>query len=122
MMSGTSIVPVFSFGEVDIYDQAECIPGTRWYNFREMVKRKIGILPCLFNGRGLLQHSFGIIPRRRPITTVVGSPIDVTQIKNPSCDQIEKLHELFCDELRTLFDTHKSKYIKNHENVQLLIE
>lgn len=122
IFNGTPLVPVFSFGEVDIYDQAESIEGTRWHRFRENFKRFTGILPCLINGRGLFQHSFGIIPRRRPITIVIGAPIEVERNANPSNEQIDKLHDLFSMKLKSIFEEHKVKYIENHENVQLIID
>lgn len=122
MMTGTSIVPLFSFGEVDIFDQVDSEPGTKWHSFREYVKRFTGILPCAFYGRGLLQHSFGLIPRRRPITTVVGAPIEVEKIDNPTAEQVDKLHGIYCDKLRYLFNDHKAQYIENHESVELVMQ
>lgn len=122
ILNGTPLVPAFSFGEVDIYDQAESIEGTRWHRFRANFKRLTGILPCVINGRGLFQHSFGVIPRRRPITMVIGAPIEVERNDSPSNEQIDKLHDLFSMELKKVFEMHKGKYIDNHESVQLIIE
>lgn len=122
MITGTAIVPVFSFGEVDIFDQAESEPGSKWHSIRAFIKRNTGILPCAFYGRGFLQHNFGLLPRRRPITTVVGAPIEVDQIENPTAEQVDKLHAIYCDKLRSLFNDHKGQYIKNHESIELVIQ
>lgn len=120
--TGTPIVPVFSFGEVDIFDQPQNPPGSLLRKFQETVKKITGVAPALFCGRGFFQYSFGIIPRRTPVTVVVGHPIEIPLTKDPSKEIIQKWHDQFCDELRALFDTHKNKYIKNSVGVILKIE
>lgn len=121
LMHGAPLVPVLSFGEVDIFDQAESKDGSRLRRFQDSLKKMTGIMPVLINGRGFLQHSFGIIPRRRPITMVVGAPIEVTKIANPNKDDVDRLHDIFCDELKKLFDAHKTQYVTKHEKAVLAI-
>lgn len=67
LKNGTPMVPVFSFGETDLFDQVE---GPHLRNFQEMLRKWIGLAPVLPIGRGFFQYSFGIIPRRSPVTTV----------------------------------------------------
>ena len=66
-------MPVFSFGENDLFDQIENSPGCwlRWTQNR--LQKIMGISLPLFHGRGIFQYSFGFLPYRRPITTV-GEP------------------------------------------------
>lgn len=68
-----ALVPIFSFGENDAFDQVENLPGSwlRWCQDR--LQRIMGISLPLFHGQGVFQHSFGFLPYRRPITTV-GEP------------------------------------------------
>jgi 2-acylglycerol O-acyltransferase 2 len=120
--TGATLVPVISFGEVDVYDQPENGKGTRLRKFQDMYKRWTGIAPAIFIGRGFFQYSFGIIPRRSPIHTVVGAPIDVEKILTPSKEDVEKLHAKFMVELEKLFNEHKSKYLENPDEVQLVME
>lgn len=70
LQTGTPIVPVISFNEVDIFSQAESQPGSIIRRFQEFVKQLTGVSPIMFMGRGFFQYSFGWIPQRRPITTV----------------------------------------------------
>lgn len=82
-----------------------------------------------------------MIPRRKPLFTVgkkfkwkvfhkilinffnkVGAPIDVPKLPTPSQDEIDKYHTEFCTKIMELFETHKAKYIKNHKNVNLVLE
>jgi len=65
-----SIVPVFSFGETNIYDQLKNPEGSFIRNVQNKLRKAMGLAPCVILGRGVFQYSFGIIPQRRPITTV----------------------------------------------------
>jgi hypothetical protein len=53
---------------------------------------------------------FGLLPRRQPITTVVGAPIEVKHIPNPTKAQVQALHHRYCAALSELFEQHKKKY------------
>lgn len=64
------LVPSFSFGENEIYDQVNNPPGSRMRRFQERVLEVVSFPPILIKGRGIFQYSFGIVPKRRPITTV----------------------------------------------------
>lgn len=113
IQTGASLVPVFSFGEIDIYNQPPNEPGTKIRAFQELFKRVVGITPPIVNGRGFLQYSFGLIPRRSAITTVVGSPIEVIKNPAPTNEEINSLHDKFTDSLRNLFEQHKNTHAIN---------
>lgn len=118
IQTGASLVPVFSFGENDIFDQPENPKVQRFQNF---IKTWIGITPPIINGSGFLQNSYGLIPRRCPITTVIGAPIESTQNASPTEEEISGLHQKFIDELNKLFEHHKQEFDKNADT-KLLIE
>uniref|UniRef100_A0A0K0CYP3 Acyltransferase n=1 Tax=Angiostrongylus cantonensis TaxID=6313 RepID=A0A0K0CYP3_ANGCA len=69
------LVPMYSFGENDVYDQYESPRGSSMREIQLLIKKKFGFFPPLMRGRGIFNHSFGILPHRRPITTIVGAPI-----------------------------------------------
>lgn len=110
LMHGVPLVPVFSFGENELFDQVENVPGSwlRWIQNR--LQKIMGISLPLFHGRGIFQYSFGLLPYRRPITTVVGKPIEVQQRPQPSQEEVDQLHQRYIDELCSLFEAHKLKY------------
>lgn len=120
--AGTPIVPVMTFGEVDLFDQPPNPPGSKLRRFQEFVKNTTGIAPAAFVGRGFFQYSYGLIPRRKPLNTVVGVPVEVTQIDNPTNEQVDEVHERFCRELDNLFETNKARFIADHKNVKLVLE
>ena len=70
-----SLVPVFSFGENDLYNQAENPVGSKLRKFQETFKKIAGFSPPIFYGRGVFNYTFGFLPHRRPINTV-GKPLN----------------------------------------------
>ena len=59
-----SLVPVFSFGENDLYDQVDNSTGSSLRQWQTKVKAYTGVSPVLFYG------ALGLLPHRRPIHTV----------------------------------------------------
>lgn len=121
LQNGTSIVPVISFGESNLYDLIDYKPGSLVRFIQDTIKQYTYVAPIHFNGRGLLQYNFGLLPKRHPVTTVIGAPIHVQKISNPTDKDLNETHILFCKQLTELFETHKSKYVKHFEQVQLEI-
>jgi len=40
-------------------------------NLQDLLQKKLGFSLPLFQGRGIFNYDFGLLPHRRPITTVV---------------------------------------------------
>ncbi|XP_055303222.1 2-acylglycerol O-acyltransferase 2-like isoform X2 [Sitodiplosis mosellana] len=121
LKTGASLVPAISFGENNLFEIIDYKPGS-WGRFiQDSVKRLTKVAPIHFNGRGYLQYDYGIIPRRQKITTVIGAPIKVERILKPTEDDVDRIHELFCTQLKELFEAHKSKYVENSDEVKLEI-
>ncbi|XFF84919.1 hypothetical protein AB1E18_011138 [Capra hircus] len=110
LMHGAALVPIFSFGENDVFKQVENSPGSwvRW--FQDRLQKIVRVSIPLFYGRGVFQYSFGLMPYRRPITTVVGKPIEVQKTPHPSQEEVDRLHQRYMKELENLFEAHKLKY------------
>lgn len=120
--TGAPLVPAISFGENDVFEQVHHPPGSLIRRFQDEFKRLTKVAPVHLNGRGFLQYNFGFVPRRHPITTVIGAPIDVPNNIQPSNEEVDAMHSLFCDRLVELFETHKHKYVEDHENIHVQIE
>ncbi|XP_045467973.1 2-acylglycerol O-acyltransferase 2-A-like [Harmonia axyridis] len=116
IQSGSPLVPVFSFGETDLFDQCR---NPKLKIIQEKVRKLIGLAPVVSSGRGILQYSFGIIPHRRPITVLVGPPIEVEKNEHPSMEEVDKYHQLFIDELITMFEKNKHLYIEDSEDIHI---
>ncbi|XP_004615831.1 diacylglycerol O-acyltransferase 2-like protein 6 [Sorex araneus] len=114
LKTGAYLVPSYSFGENEVFNQ-ETFPEGTWKrffqkNFQDTFKKILGLNFCTFHGRGLTRGSWGFLPFNRPITTVVGEPIPVPRIKDPDKKTVDKYHTLYISALQKLFDEHKVHY------------
>lgn len=107
LQNGSPLVPVYVFGETELYQQWSPKEGSAFDIFQRWVKKVTGIAPIVFfSDRGL-------IPRKVPITVTVGEPINVQLVKNPTKEDIDGLHQKFMDSITELFNAEKHKYISN---------
>ncbi|XP_054979274.1 2-acylglycerol O-acyltransferase 1 [Sorex araneus] len=115
---GAHLVPVFSFGENDVFKQVSNPKGSWLRTVQDKLQSIMGFALPLFYGRGIFQYNFGFVPYRTPIHTIVGRPIPVQQTENPSQEQIDELHRTYLEELGKLFEEHKGKYgVPEHETL-----
>lgn len=68
--SSADLVPIYSFGENEVFDQVENPRGTWLRYIQERLQSIMGISLPLFHARGVFQYSFGLMPYRKPINTV----------------------------------------------------
>ncbi|XP_033637961.1 2-acylglycerol O-acyltransferase 2-A-like [Asterias rubens] len=108
--SGAYLVPCYSFGEAEIFKQMPNPQGSRLRDLQVRLTRLVGFAPPIFHGRGVFNYNFGLLPFRRAISTVIGKPMYVKKITNPSSEQVEKVHQEYMGHLRALFDANKTKY------------
>jgi len=109
---GASLVPVFSFGENDVFSQVSNARGTPLRAFQEKLQQKLGFAIPLIKGRGIFQYTFGLMPHRRAIRTVVGAPIECPLVPAEEITQemIDAYHKRYLEELESLFMAFKDKY------------
>ena len=65
-----SLVPVFAFGENDLFKQVNNPPGSLLRRVQTRFKDSMGFAPPIFYGRGIFNYSFGLLPFRRPVHVV----------------------------------------------------
>ncbi|XP_067348152.1 2-acylglycerol O-acyltransferase 3b isoform X2 [Channa argus] len=109
---GADLVPVYSFGENELFKQVIFSEGSQSRKLQELFKKIMGFAPCLFVG-----ERFAFLPYRTPITTVVGCPIAVPKRVIPSEEEVDHYHQLYMEALFKLFHEHKVKcgLSKSHE-------
>uniref|UniRef100_A0A3Q2R0N4 Monoacylglycerol O-acyltransferase 3a n=1 Tax=Fundulus heteroclitus TaxID=8078 RepID=A0A3Q2R0N4_FUNHE len=66
---GAQLVPVFSFGENELFDQMENPAGSPLRKLQNRLQSIMGVAMPVFHARGVFQYSFGLIPYRKPIHT-----------------------------------------------------
>jgi len=121
MQNGASLVPVFSFGETEIYQQLHNPKGSLLRTFQDKMQSTFQIAPAAFHGRGIFQYNFGPLPNRRPITTVVGAPISVEKNPNPTPEALNELHQRYVDSVVDLFYKHREKYALDPKHVITIV-
>ena len=115
LRTGASLVPVFSFGENDLFDTVpQSSAGPLLARALSVVQRKLGFSVPLFHGAASGASSGlsipGVLPHRHAIVSVVGAPIVVdAAIAEPTEEQIDHYHELYLYSLRALWDEHKDE-------------
>ncbi|SPO28360.1 probable diacylglycerol acyltransferase type 2b [Ustilago trichophora] len=111
--NGADLVPVFSFGENDVYEQLSNEEGTKIFALQKKFQAVFGFTLPFFHGRGLFNYSIGLMPYRHPIVSVVGKPIHVKQNPNPSKEEIEEVQNRYIEELMNIWETWKDAYAAN---------
>ncbi|XP_007507676.2 diacylglycerol O-acyltransferase 2-like protein 6 isoform X1 [Monodelphis domestica] len=110
LQTGAYLVPSYSFGENETFNQ-KFFPDGSWLSFiQRKIKATLGITICVFYGQGFTRHSWGFLPLRQPITTVVGEPLPIPNVEEPCQEMVDRYHALYLKALRELFDEHKAKY------------
>ncbi|XP_024866541.1 2-acylglycerol O-acyltransferase 3b isoform X1 [Kryptolebias marmoratus] len=109
---GADLVPVYSFGENELFRQVVFSEGSLGRRLQDLFKKLMGFAPCLFIG-----ERFALLPYRTPVTTVVGSPISVPKLVLPTEEDVDHYHRLYMEVLTKLFHEHKVScgLSENHE-------
>lgn len=109
---GADLVPVFSFGENDIYQQMPNEKGTTVYALQRKFQSLFGFTLPLFHGRGLLNYNLGLMPYRRRIVAVIGKPIHVEKCHQPSIDVVMGVQKMYIEELTRIWNAYKDEFAK----------
>jgi len=110
LQHGCSLVPIYVFGETDLYDHWRFGIG-----FRRWVADRFNASIVLLSG------SWGLLPYRVQVTGVSGAPIRVAGIiEHPSQEQIDALHDKYMRALQKLFDSEKKKYGYDNAVLEIL--
>jgi 2-acylglycerol O-acyltransferase 2 len=113
--TGADLVPVLAFGENDLYDP-------KIHKFQLIVKKLLGFTIPLFHARGVFNYDVGLMPYRRPVNIVVGRPIRVAQTAKPDQEEIDRVHELYIQELERIWETWKDDFAPNRKEELQIVE
>ncbi|RUS34772.1 diacylglycerol acyltransferase-domain-containing protein [Jimgerdemannia flammicorona] len=140
MRNGASLVPVFSFGENDLYEQLQNEKGSNVWKWQKAIQKAMGFTLPLFHGRGMFNYDLGLLPHRRAIHTIaphlyqyrlthptvfvliVGRPIDLVKTANPTEEEVLAAQKLYIDELQNIYDKYKDVYAKDRKRDMTIIE
>jgi len=95
--NGADLVPMYCFGETGIFDNIYLPTIQSWF------LRKIGFgYPLFPYGKYYLP-----VPRPCPMRLIIGEPIPVTRVPQPTEEQVNELHKKYFDSLEALIEKHK---------------
>ncbi|PNH12928.1 Diacylglycerol O-acyltransferase 2B [Tetrabaena socialis] len=130
MKSGASLVPVIAYGETDTFHTYIPAPSSRAAAVIRSIKRTCGFSTPLCWGTGLFGGEFlaaavqpyrtltlagwGFLPLSTPLTTVIGPPLAVEQVPQPSDAQVDAVHAQYVRSLKQLWADTADKYGKGH--------
>ncbi|KAJ3370837.1 diacylglycerol O-acyltransferase 1 [Allomyces arbusculus] len=133
IQNGASLVPILSFGENEVYDVHPTKKGTTIYAGQQLIKNTFGWTIPVFLGRGVFNYSLGILPHRRPITSVVGVPVHPEEVVghpiNPKTLTNEELmeitrrvHDVYMQRLVEIWDQFKDELAPNRVKELTFVE
>ena len=116
LRNGASLVPTFCFGENELFDQIENEKGSKLRHFQNWLQKKMGFAIPLFSGRGVFNYHYGILPKRKPLRTIVGVPIDCPKTSEPTDAQIDEYHSKYLNGLREIWDRYKNELARDRRS------
>lgn len=114
--TGSSLVPVYGFGETNSYESLSCVNHPTYHSWEQIIKRYTKITLPGIAGRG----PFGVWPLRRPIFVVIGAPIEVPKIPSPTEANIEFYHQKYMTNLLALYDEYCGVYNVGCRRIRIL--
>ncbi|KAF1984546.1 DAGAT-domain-containing protein [Aulographum hederae CBS 113979] len=120
--TGADLVPVFAFGENDLYDQIDSTEHPWIHKGQLLVKKFAGFTVPLFHARGVFNYDVGLMPYRRSLDIVVGKPIMVKQDKNPNPEYVDEIHAKYMQELLNIWEAHKDAFAKDRTTELEIVE
>jgi hypothetical protein len=105
---------------VDLYEQMSQDTTSLLYQFQQAFKKVMGFTLPVFHARGIFNYDTGLMPYRRPVHILVGSPIKVTLNDQPTSEEIEDIHKQYVEGLQYLWDKYKDAYGSHIKHMQIV--
>jgi len=112
--TGTSLVPVISFGETNTYRTVNQFPYGNWIRkIQRRIEKRLGFTIPIVLGTGVFLP-YGLLPRHNvTLRVVVGKPLEVPCVDPKSVskkefqDLVDNYHQQYINALLKLFDENK---------------
>eukprot|EP00191_Tetraselmis_sp_GSL018_P003221 CAMPEP_0177604592 /NCGR_PEP_ID=MMETSP0419_2-20121207/16208_1 /TAXON_ID=582737 /ORGANISM="Tetraselmis sp., Strain GSL018" /LENGTH=217 /DNA_ID=CAMNT_0019098601 /DNA_START=474 /DNA_END=1127 /DNA_ORIENTATION=+ len=100
---GYKLIPCYTFGEELTY-----------WTWTGLMKYRLMANKYQFPGAVFLGKFCSWLPDPNvELITVIGTPLELPHISEPSADDVDKYHALYLEHLRKLFNKHKGQYAKD---------
>jgi len=106
MRRGTQLLPVYIFGENQVYHASSCAKLT------QIANRILGVPLIFIRGRWGLPW---LVPKRVDVHVCWGNPVSVgAATTDPTDEQVQEVFDRYTNELRRVFDTNKDACLPAH--------
>ena len=102
---GYLVQPAYTFGESDLYTSLQAGQGARMW-----MLKKLGFVLPVFWGPYWWCGAFFLPSRDIPIHTVVGSPLKLPIIAEPTPEDVALWHARYVAAVTEIFDTYKGRF------------
>ncbi|OQS02544.1 diacylglycerol acyltransferase [Thraustotheca clavata] len=109
---GVSIVPAYAFGENDLFKTSSYL-----LKLRQWISQKIKVALIICHGPTWWNP---LKPFPVEINHVYGKPIPTTKEEHPSHEEVDRVHQLYIDELTRIFEKYKAKYATPDAKLHIL--
>jgi hypothetical protein len=111
LIHGAHLIPCIAFGENSVFKKVNFKPDSLLYRLEKKWYQLFKFKHPIYYGRSLLfgDQGKGFVPYKRPITVVMGDPIRVERVEQPSQEQIDQLHSKYMERLRSLYEDNKQE-------------
>jgi 1-acyl-sn-glycerol-3-phosphate acyltransferase len=102
LQTGCCLVPCYVFGANEMY--------TRLFGPDSLlagISSRIQMSLVVWYGRWGIP--FGVVPHQVKMVIVLGEPIEVTKVDEPTPEQVQELHAKYVAAICALFDRHKHR-------------
>ena len=105
LQTQADLIPVFGFGENDVYEIAEVEKGGFIERMQKGMKKYLSFTIPMLRGRGIT----GLLPLQEPIFVVAGEPIPCPKLKGatPTQEEIDDYHDAYVRALIALYNRYK---------------
>jgi 2-acylglycerol O-acyltransferase 2 len=97
-------------------------PGSALFKFQKIFQKLMSFSPPVIHGRGIFTYNYGVLPYRKQIVSVVGTPIDCPKVSDPSMEIILEYQQKYLLALTKLYDSYKDKYALDRKSSLNFIE
>ena len=122
LVHGANLIPCIAFGENSVYTKINFVPNsllhrleTRWYNLFKF-KHPFYYGTSIFGASRLK----GALPYKRPITVVMGDPIKVERVAEPSQEQVDQLHARYLKQLEQIYSDNSDLCSKFDQQMEFV--
>lgn len=117
IVANASLVPIIAYGENDLYHMVEA-HDERISSVQSFVKRTFGFAMPLFTGRGVFFTHFGLMPQRRHVVCVVGTPLPPPELTKAHRDfrpEIDRAKDAALNDDGRILIEHHARYVRSLE-------